>query len=384
MRALYVIAIVLIVGVGALTAKRIQDSNAARAAVPEKTSDALLIRSAKVEKRGVDESVTFTGSILPKNEVDIFPKLPGRIETLSVQVGDKVKAGQLLAEVEHREIGWQAKSAEAAAQAAQASLKIAEANLDGARLSFNRTKALFDGGSAPQAQLDGARVQQQAADAQLLAAQAQVAQAEAAKGLAEQQLSNARIETPISGVVTKRTVNIGVSAGQQMPAFTVQDVDTLKLESSVQASVFARLKRGMPVDITVDSFPGEIFHGKVDVLSPSLDPQTRRAAVDIAIDNANGRLLPHMFAHADVTVGHVDDAVVVPKEAVLEAAGGSIVYRIRSGKVEAVHPEFGPESGNLVSIVKGLEVGDEVAISSLGNLSDGAAVRVSVAVSQKD
>jgi RND family efflux transporter MFP subunit len=384
MKPLYVVVVALVIGLGLLTAKRIRDSNAARAAVPEKTSDALLIRSAKVEKRGVDESVTFTGSILPKNEVDIFAKLPGRIETLSVQVGDKVKQGQLLAEVEHREIGWQTKSAEAAAQAAAANLKIAEANLNGANVDFSRTKALFDGGSAPQAQLDGARVRQQAAEAQLLAAQAQVAQADAAKGLAEQQLSNARIETPIAGVVTRRAVNVGINAGPQMPAFTVQDVATLKLESSVQASVFAQLKHGMPAMITVDAFPGEVFHGRVDVLSPTLDPQTRRAAVEIAIDNANGRLLPHMFAHAEVTVGHVDDAVVVPKEAVLEAAGGAIVYRIRSGKVEAVRPELGPESGNLVSIVKGLDVGDEIAISSLGNLSDGAAVRVSVAVSQKD
>jgi RND family efflux transporter MFP subunit len=293
-------------------------------------------------------------------------------------------AGQPLAQVEHKELIWQARSAAAGLQAAQAGLKVAQANVDGVKLEFDRTKALFDGGSATQAQMDGAKIHLDAATAQAAAAQAQVAQAEAGKGLLDQQLANSRIDSPITGVITKKNVNVGTSVGPQSPAFTVQDVATLKLESSVQADDYPHIARGMPVAIHVDAYPGETFKGKLDVVSPTLDAQSRRAAVEIAIDNHNGRLLPHMFAHAAVTIGHVDGAVVVPRDSVLEAPGGAIIFRVKNGHVEALRPKLGSEDEGFIPVLDGLAAGDEVALGGLGSLSDGAAVRVSVALTSKD
>lgn len=380
-----VIGGLIVVALVAMVGMRIVESKKKQSAPVEKPVESTLIRSAKAEKRGMNERIAFTGSILAHNEVDVFAKLPGRIETLAVKVGDKVHAGQMLAQVEHRELGWQGRSAAAALQAAQAGVKVAQANVDGVKLEFDRTKALFDGGSATQAQLDGAKIHLDAANAQFAAAQAQAAQAEAGKGLVEQQLVNSRIDSPIEGTVTRKNVNVGINTGPQSPAFTIQDVATLKLESSVQADEFARLAKGMPVAIRVDSYPGEIFSGKVDVLAPTLDPQTRRAAVEIAIDNHDGRLLPHMFARAAVTVGHLASATVVPKDAVLESPGGSVVYRVKAGHVEALRPKLGAEDEGFIPVLDGLSAGDEVAVGGLGSLSDGAAVRVSAAaISRKD
>src|SRR5207248_6623405 len=131
-------------------------------------------------------------------------------------------------------------------------------------------------------------------------AEAQVAQAEAAAGLAAQQLENSRIESPISGTVIRRPVNVGAFVGPQTVAFTLQDVAALKLESSVDAAGFARLVKGAEAEVVIDSLPGETFKGKVTLLSPSLDAQTRRASVELEIDNSSGRLLPNMFARAEV------------------------------------------------------------------------------------
>ena len=198
--------------------------------------------------------------------------------------------------------------------------------------------------------------------------------------------ANARIEAPIDGFVTKKNVNVGASVGPQMPAFTVQDLATLKLESSVDAASIVRLARGKPVEIKVDALPGDVFPGRVEILSPALDPVSRRAAIEIAVDNRGGKLLPHMFARADATVGQLSKVLAIPRDAVLETGAGAVVYRVVRAKgsevqpagefkVEAVHPKVGPSDGELVSIIDGLAEGAEVARTGLGNLSDGAAVK---------
>lgn len=354
--------IVLGIALVGLVAWRVVEVKKARSAPVQKASEVALVRVGRVAPADLAEIVSFTGTVRPRNEVEIFPKLGGRIETLDAQIGDKVKAGQLLATIDHKEIGWQAK-------AAQAALEVARSQLAGAKLEYDRTMSLFKGGSAPQAALDGAKVR-------LDLAQAQAAQAEAGAGLAQQNLDNARIVTPIAGTVIRRPVNVGAQVGQQVSIFTIQDVATLKLEASVDASGFARLQKGMPAKVTVEALPGETFEGHVSLLSPSLDAATRRAAVEIEIDNGSGHLLPNMFARAEVTVGNLKNALAVPKDAVLEAAGGAVVYRVKGDHVEMVRPRLGSADGARVAVLDGLSDGDLVAVSGVANLADGMPVKI--------
>ena len=327
----------------------------------EHPAEATLVATARVARGEVAERISLTGTVRPRNEVEVVSKVAGRVESVHAQVGDRVRAGQVLAVVEHQEIEWQAK-------AAQAALAVAEANFEGARLEWQRNEALFEGGAISPAARDAARVK-------LALAEAQRAQARAAAGLAEQQLTNSQATSPIAGTVTRRPVNIGAQVQTNTVLFAVQDVASLKLESSVDPAAFARLRQGAPAQVTIDSIPGEVFSGRVALLSPSLDPQTRRADVEIAVDNTQGRLLANMFAHVEVTVGRLEGTAVVPREAVLDAAGGPVVYRIRSGKAEAVRPRLGPGDERSVTVLGGLTEGDEVAVSGLGGLTDGAAVR---------
>jgi RND family efflux transporter MFP subunit len=387
----------LTIALAGLVAMRVNESKRAASATVEKPAEAALIRTTRVTRGEIRDVVSFTGNVRARNEVDVYAKLPGRVESVHARVGEKVRAGELLAVVEHREVSWQAKQAQAAvqaaqagAQAAQATVQVAQAGVDGARLEHDRTLELAKGGSAPAAAVDGVKVKLRLAEAQLQQAKSQVAAtlaqiqaAQAAAGLVEQQVDNARIEAPITGVVTKKNVSVGTMAAPQLPAFTVQDVGTLKLESTVDAAQYARLARGMAASIRVDAFGDEAFQGRVDVLQPTLDPQTRRAMVEIAIDNASGRLLPHLFARADVTVGTLPEALLIPREALLQAPGGAVVFRVRGGKAEAVRPKLGPEDGALVAVLEGLAEGDELALTGLGNLSDGAAVKAAATVSQK-
>jgi RND family efflux transporter MFP subunit len=359
-RALWIVIGLIVLGA---IGYRIRDYKLKNSAPEEKPSEAVLIQVASAARGDLTEKLALTGNIRPRNEVDVFPKLGGRIESLGADVGEKVKSGQLLASIEHKEIAWQARAAEAAS-------RIARANLDGAKQDMDRVMMLFQGGSATQAQVDGAKLK-------VTMAEAQVAQAEAAQGLADQNLDNSRITSPISGTVTRRPVNLGNQVGPQNALFTVQDIQALKLESSVDASAFARLSKGQEAAVTVDALPGQVFKGELALLAPALDPTTRRAACEIQIDNASGKLLANTFARAELSLGKLQNVLTVPREAVLEAPGGAVVYRVVGGsKVEAVRPKLGASDGARVVVNEGLNEGDLVAITGVGNLADGAPVKV--------
>jgi len=358
-RALWIVLSVLVLGA---VAYRVREWRQKNAAPEEKPAEAMLIQAAKVVRQDLTEKLALTGNVRPRNEVDIFPKLGGRIESLNAEVGDKVKAGQLLATIEHKEIAWQARAAAAAT-------RIARANLDGARQDQERVSMLFQGGSATQAQVDGVKLK-------VTMAEAQLAQAEAAEGLAQQALESSRITSPIAGTVTRRPVNVGNQVGPQSPLFTVQDLQALKLESSVDAAAFGRLSRGQEAQVTVDALPGQTFRGELSLLAPALDATTRRAACEIQIDNGGGKLLANAFARAELSLGKLENVLAVPREAVLEAPGGAVVYRVAQGKVEAVRPRLGATDGVRVVVLEGLNEGDLVATTGVANLADGAAVKL--------
>lgn len=318
-----------------------------------------IVPAARLLRGDVEEKVLLTGSIRARNAVEVHPELAGRVEALHVRLGDRVRSGQVLATLAHDDIAWQAKAAHAA-------VALARANLDGARVEHGRTKVLHDGGMVPPAQLDAAAVR-------LAAAEAQLAQAQAAAGLADEQVRKARVVAPIAGAVTRRAVDVGAQVGPAAAAFAVEDVSTLKLESAVEAAEWARLAPGAIAEVTVDARPGETFRGVVAARAPSLDPATRRATVEIEIENGAGKLLPGMFARAVVAAGRVEDAVVAPREAVVDGPGGAVVWRLAGGKAEAVKPRLGASDGRRVVVLGGLEEGDVVATAGQAALAHGGA-----------
>ncbi len=325
-----------------------------------------LVPAARVGRGEIAERVLLTGSIRPRHEVEIHPDLAGRIAAVHARVGDRVRAGQLLATVEHDQIAWQARGARAA-------VEIARANLAGATLEHDRTRQLHDGGAAAPAQLDAARVR-------LELARAQLAQAEAAAGLADRQVQNARIVSPIAGLVTRRPMDVGAQVGPQTMAFAVEDLSALKLASAVDGADWARLAPGAAAEVTVDSLPGDLFRGQVTLRSPSLDPATRRAAIEIEVENRSGRLLPGMFARVAVAAGRVEGALVAPRQAIVDAPGGPLAWRVAGGKAEAVKVRLGASDERNVVVLEGLAEGDLVAIAGQGSLSNGAPARVAEAV----
>lgn len=363
------IGALLAVALLGLIGYRIHGARQAAAAPMVNKTREVSVRVVPVTKGSLTERISMSGTIRPISEVDVFAKAGGRIERMNVRAGDRVKAGELLATIEAKEVGWQSAAADAA-------VEVARANLQGAQLDYERTKTLFEGGSAPKAQLDGAGVR-------LSQARAGLAQAEASAGLARQQVRNARVEAPISGLVTKAPFNVGNQVGPQAPLFTIQDASKLKMETSVDAQAFTRLTRGQKVEITTDAHGSRRFPATVAQLTPTLDPATRRAPVELEIDNADGALLSNMFAQAEISVGELKDVLLIPKDAVLSSPSGVSVFVVKDGKAKEVRPKLGATDGAHVVALSGVSEGDQLAVTGLGGLADGTQVVVADAAGQQ-
>lgn len=383
------VVVVAVVAVGVLFGVKVRNARRARAKTVEPEVPPAPVAVARAARRDLTERVTLTGVIRPRNEVEVFPKLPGRLEKVLVNVGDRVEAGQPLAVIEHREISWQHRQAAAQLKAARAMLEQAKVNAEAARVQYERFKALLADSAVPRAEFERVEAAYNAAAAAVRAAEGQVALAEAAAGLAGEALKNATIVSPIAGTVTRKNVNVGTQVAPMAPVFQVQDVAALKLDGTVTAAEYTRLRVDQAARVEIDDLPGTTFPGTIATISPTLDPMTRRAAVEITIANPDGRLLPNMFARVRVDVGARAGVLAIPEAAVVTLPAGRAVFVVRDGpvpsslgpdgsrgKIAQVKPVLGLADGEWIAVESGLAEGDVVAVSGHASLADGAAVLV--------
>lgn len=335
-------------------------------------------------RRTMTRTLRLTGVVRPLNEVDVFARMPVRVERVLVKVGDKVKAGDVLAELEGRDIALQVKQAEAQLLSARASLEKARADVKSAEQTTERMRNLRKENALSQADLEKTESMLMAAQTGAKMAEAQVAVVESSVALAREMLSQRRLTTPVAGTVTRRTVNIGTLASPVMAAFQVQDASALKLEGMVDPADFLRLKVGQTVQVRVDSLGDAIFSGSIATLSPTLDAQTRRAAVEITIDNEGGQLLANMLGAAEIKLGTVDGVLAVPAAAIVSLPTGRGLYLARDGKATVLQSSLGQvalgaEEDGFIEVTAGLTDTDQVIVSDQNNLSNGTPLKVASA-----
>ena len=338
------------------------------------------VRTAQASKKDLPQLVQITGSVKANNDVLVLPKSPGRVTKVLVDVGSIVKAGDVLATVEAVDMSLRVKQSEAQLKQAKAGLEQAKLQQSTARRGFERAKALRDKGAMTQLDYEQAESGSLLGAVGILSAEAAVALAEANLGLSQKAYDDTRITTPVAGVVTKKAVNVGTMANPAASAFSVQDQSSLKMEGSVPAQYVPQLKLGIAVEIAVDELPGRTFEGTVSRLAPTLDAETRRGAIEIALTPAEG-LLPNMFGRAQISFGSSADVLVVPATAVLSIGGEPAVYVISGSDgatvARVVRPKLGAKHFDEIVIEEGLSAGDAVVVSGNAGLKDGSPVSIS-------
>ena len=303
---------------------------------------ATAVKVCTAEVVDVENTEVYTSEILPYRENDITPAAQGlHIDQIKVDVGDRVKQGQVIVTLD------------------PTSLSQMELNLATIEDTYNRMLPVHKAGGVSDQQITELE--------NTLNLQREVV---------ENMRKNSVIKSPISGVVTARNFENG-DLFASMPILHIMQIDKLKVMANVSEQYFPVVKVGQKVDINVDIFPGETFEGRVSRINPALDAQTRTFGVEITIPNSNERLRPGMYARATFNMGK-SSGVVVDDVAVQKQAGSSerFVYVIKDGVAEFRFVRDGRRVGNKVSIIEGLEPGEQVATTSFIRLTNGKKVEI--------
>jgi RND family efflux transporter MFP subunit len=337
-----------------------------------------------VETGTIRDVGTFTGSIVARSHYVVAPKVAGRLKRLTVDIGDGVRRGQLIAELDDDEYAQALEQAKAELAVAKANVAQAASSLHTARRELERVEKLRGKKIASESELDVARSGHDSAAARREVALAEVTRREAALGAAEVRLSYTRIRaswedgagaSSAERVVGERFVHEGAMLGAGSPIVSVLDLVTVKAVVHVVERDYSRLGVGHPAVVKVDAFPDREFPGKVVRVAPLLKESSRQARMEVEVPNADGSLKPGMFARVRVIFGVHERATVVPTDALARRGAGRGVFVLdeAGGKVNFVPVTVGMIEGARAEIVEPKLAGAVVTLG-LHLLEDGSAV----------
>lgn len=355
----------------------------------------------------LQNNLALSAEFEPFQDVDVMAKVAGYVRSINVDIGSHVKAGQILAVLEVPEIQdelQKAKAGVAAAEAnvvtAQAGVQRAEAAANIAHLSFQRINdvASKNKGLVPRQDVDVAQSRDTEAVAQLAsaksalrAAQEMKAAADSEYARAETMMQYATIRAPFSGIVTRRYANTGsmIQAGissqtQAMPIVRLAQYDLLRLTLPVPVTDAAEIKDGQSVDVAVTN-PPRTIHGKISRYAGSVQMSTRTMDTQVDVPNANGSLLPGMYAEVHLHLANRPNVMSVPVDAI-DGLGTSVeqAYVVRNGVVHVVQVTTGLQTPTRLEILSGLKAGDQVIVGRHTGLSDGEKVQAHAATYESD
>ena len=307
-----------------------------------------------------------TASPLPNDDVRVSALVPGRIAELNVAEGDHVKAGEVVAKLDDRSYRSQLQQAEAGEQQAKA-------NLENAQLSRTRDDDLFQRGIVARKELEDARTQESVAAAALK-------QAAAAFEIAKLQVARCVVLAPINGAVAKRFVSVGeqVDGTAAQPIAEIANLQAIEFMGNAPAMYLPKLRVGESVNVTTESVPGQRFVGRIEAISPAVDPATGVGLVRIRIPNSNGALRMGIFLNAEIPVDTHTNTLTVPAEAVYrDQSGQPRVFIVQQDSATAVPVKLGIEGKDRVELAgNGLKEGQTIILTGGYGLPDQAKIQI--------
>jgi RND family efflux transporter MFP subunit len=321
-----------------------------------------------------ESTLEISGNLVPQTRVAIFPKQPGTVSRVNVEIGDRVHAGQTVASMDRRDIDAQVDAAAAAVNVAHAGVESAEAAFANAVVEAERAQKLFDSGAVARQRLDAADTGRRSASAQRDLARANVAQAEAALRRAREAQRDATLTSPIDGVVVERNYDAGsLAAPSDKPVVVVADLRVLKLQAGVSELEAGRLHAGMPARISVQARPGELFQGRLAAIAPEVDARNRHFTIEVRMTNP-GTLLSGMYATAAIATERVTNAIAVPRDAIASRGGRRVVFTVDGADVHEVPITEGLSNATQVQVSTGIKPGDVLVADARRDIAPGTRV----------
>jgi membrane fusion protein (multidrug efflux system) len=318
---------------------------------------------APVEARRLVERILVTGELVAANEASVAAEVEGRVTSILVDEGSAVEKGATVFEIdtERRQLEL---------DDTRAQVEVARANLEQQERDTKRWRSLRASKTASQAKLD-------AAESALRLARSRLASSQARLGLAERALRNASVAAPFSGTVARRYASEGeyIEAGADL--FDLVSFDPIEVEFHVTERDSGRIELGQMLDVRVAPFPDEVFHARVSMISPRIDPRSRTLRIKARIEDHKARLRPGLFARADLGVSERAAVPMVPEAAILQRSDGSVAFRmVGPDRVERLVLETGTIRDGYVEVASGLDVGALIVVRGHAPLVDGSRVDV--------
>lgn len=293
-------------------------------------------------QREVEQTEQYTATVESDVKNNISSNSPLRIERILVDVGQQVRRGQVLVQMD------------------ASSLHQLKLQIDNQKIDFKRTDELYKVGGVSKAEWDNARTQ-----------------LEVNETAYHNMLTNTQLISPINGVVTARNYDNGDMSGT-LPILTVETLSPVKMLINVNEGHYPDVKKGMPASVQLDTYGEECFAGKVSIVYPTIDATTHTFPVEITLTNSDGRVRPGMFARATLSFGK-ENHVVVPDQAIVKqmGAGDYYVYTYQpDGTVRYNKVQIGRRLNNEYEIVSGVENNASVVVAGQKKLNNGMAVEV--------
>jgi RND family efflux transporter MFP subunit len=348
---------------------------------------ALAVELGTAARAVMTDVVTVVGNLEGQASVEISSKVNGRLEEVTVRIGDRVVMGGVLARVDARELQQQVHQAEASFEVARATVRQREADLKFSQTNLDRSRSLFERQLLPRQTLDDADARQQSSQAQLDLSRAQFNQAQARLDELKITLGSTEIKSPVNGFVGKRLLDPGAFVSSNTPLLSVVEIDRVRLVANIVEKDLRRVQVGSGAEVEVDAFPGEVFHGRVARVAPVLDPATRTAQMEVEVPNGDFRLKPGMYSRVRLTVATKPQALTVPVNAVVTVEGTRGVFQVKDAPATAgaaraaafVPIETGLEDGTRIEVLAGLAEGARVVTTGAAALRDGDPVTIAAA-----
>jgi len=317
------------------------------------------VEIAAVQRTTIRDVGQFTGTLFPKSQFIVAPKISGRLEKLTVNIGDRVMHDQLIAELDDEEYAQQVAQAQANLQVARANLEEARSSVEIAKRGLERAKSLHKKGIASDSELDSAQATYKAQDAKNKVAIAQVAHTKAALKAMQIRLSYTQIRASWKNgynyrVVGERFVDEGAMLTPNAPILSILEIQTVIAAIYVTDKDYFRIKTGQNAVVSSKAFPEITFSGRIARIAPLLKETSREARVEIEIPNPDELLKPGMFVSAQIEFTTKNNATVVPVSAVVkrENKQGVFVADTQNKTAQFVPVSLGIVNGEWAEIVE--------------------------------
>lgn len=304
-----------------------------------------------VEVQDFDKLITLGGLTAAENTVQVIAKVGGmeQIKAVHVKVGDKVSAGQVLAQLDN--------------ETSAINLSNAQLAYDNAYTNYENAKQLFELGAVSQSDLNQLKMAYENANNTLR--QAQMA------------MDYATVTAPISGTVTMVNANVGSFATASAPMFEIANVDTLEISTGINEQNVSKIKIGQEVLLKIHSVSDKWMSGTITEISKVMNAQTKNYPVTIALANKDDDLVAGMYAEVQVAVEHAEDVLVIPVDAIVYKEAKPVAFIAQAdGTVKEKALTLGINDGDNYVVTKGLQAGDQIVVKGNGNLVEGEPISI--------